>query len=90
MNLVRRAQEIRTAPKGKHRIVHVGTRNNTPERYADYANIASAKKALDGMVVAQYREMKVYDDQGKEVVIDRLSSSLLSGNTHVHHRNPAL
>lgn len=69
MNLVRRGQEIRTAPKGKLRIVYTDTDtlSRIPTRHGDYKNMASVRSALDHM--AQTIGMKVYDDEGKEVVI---------------------
>ncbi len=70
MNLVERGREIRTAPKGKLRIVHEDARDHTPTRHGDYADVAAVKAAFGRMMLAQYREMKVYDDQGKEVKVD--------------------
>src|SRR4051812_20270224 len=70
MNLVKREREIRTAPQGKLRIVHVDARDHTPPRHGDYADAAAVQKAFSGMLVSQYREMEVYNDQGKEVEIE--------------------
>ncbi|HEX5774643.1 MAG TPA: hypothetical protein VFY28_01635 [Candidatus Paceibacterota bacterium] len=70
MNLVRRQQEIRTAPAGKLRLVHVDARDHTPSRHGDYGSLDAVKKALGSMLFAQVLEMKVYDDRGKEVAIN--------------------
>ena len=69
-NLVQGEQEICTAPQGKLRLVHVDARDHTPTRYGDYASEAAVKETLRGMLHGQALEMRVYNDQGKEVRID--------------------
>lgn len=70
MNLVHREQEICTAPQGKLRIVHVDARDHTPSWHGDYGSMSKVKEVLGNMLHAQALEMKVYNDQGKEVAVE--------------------